>query len=133
MEKYVIVVYDVYNLGSNYNSATKVEKWERVKFCKENIEYNDKISYEENVRNFVDECIENQSVCIGEAYIPLHNIHGWYFDKDRKEAVKPVPKPKKSPKKHKNNRRTNRTGRKTTRSKGSAKKAEANLPFEVNQ
>jgi hypothetical protein len=87
MQKFVIVVYDFFELCGD-GSAKKIEKWERVPFCEENIEYSPDMSYEDNVKNFVEECIESNAVYIGEKYIPIYNIHGWYFDKEKEQPKK---------------------------------------------
>lgn len=79
MMRSIIVIFDVYEL-SNDAYARRIQKWERVHFCEENTLYNDRLDYGENVRNFISDCINSQVVYIGEKYIPLHNIHGFYFD-----------------------------------------------------
>ena len=49
MDKYIVVIYDVYKFDtlSCNGKVQKSEKWERVKFSKENLEYNNGITYEE--------------------------------------------------------------------------------------
>lgn len=84
MAKYIMVVYDFYNIVLGH--PQKSIKAELVPFCKENLEYDDRASYEENMQRFVLDCIENQVVFVdGGAYIPVHNIHGFYPSKDNQE------------------------------------------------
>lgn len=137
MQKRVIVVYDFYEVGG-HGQVIKTTKWEAVGFSKENTAYDDSLSYEENVRNFVSDCVESQAVYIGEKYIPLHNIHGWYFEKQ--EGVKPVeiaesqakPNHPNQPNqgKHDHNKRHNRF-KKIKHRHESRTSATTNLPFKV--
>ena len=90
MQKYVKVVFDVYELDLLTSNVTKKQKWERVPFCEQNTEYDDSADYEENVRNFISECLNSQVVFLGDKYIPIHNIHGFYFDKENKQDIPPV-------------------------------------------
>lgn len=136
-KKYVIVVYDVFELRTD-GTVEKQVKWEGVPFCKENLEYDEDSTYEENVRDFVEECVDNKCVCIGESYIPLHNIHGWYYDRDsvknpvlvvKDTKVGDVPKDKPQ---NQNRKRGNHKKIKHRRGKPRTPAATA-LPFQVDK
>lgn len=88
MQKHVVVIYDFYEPDPLNSSVRRIPRWERVPFCAENVEYDESLSYSDNVRNFVSDCLESQAVYIGEKYIPIHNIHGFYFDKEDKQVQK---------------------------------------------
>lgn len=92
MQKYVVVVYDFYETESLNSSVNKKSRWERVPFSEENVRYNNDLTYEENVHNFVETCIEGQAVYIGEKWILLHNIHGFYFDRESQKNSAEVTK-----------------------------------------
>jgi len=96
MQKYVLVVYDFYEIKNGLIS--KKEKFERVPFGEDTVEYNSSASYADNVCNFVGECMESQAVCMGDKYIPIHDIHGFYFDiecKEEKQEPKKIEIPEK--------------------------------------
>lgn len=148
MQKYVKVVYDVYDLRID-GSADRMQKWERVPFCEENTEYDENVDYAENVRNFIFDCLNSQVVYMGEKYIPIHNVHGFHFDKENnqglhvKDGVITELKPIQSPNNQNNrnnqnnqnnqNRRHNRFKKIKHRHDRPRANAETNLPFNVQK
>lgn len=149
MQKYVIVVYDVYDLQA-VSDVIKTQKWEKVPFCEENTEYDDSVDYKENVCNFISDCMNSQVVFLGDKYIPLHNIHGFYFDKENKQdnfplvkvngitELKPIqgPNNQNNQNNHPNNNQNRRHGRfkkiKHRHGRPQSNTA-ANLPFNVQK